>query len=173
MWNCQKPREGVRLGWGHIDPGLAWEGGTGWPCPSSSSSLPPAASEQCWLHHSCGDWWGGPPGEGLGVGGGGRVGICLPDPRLLPPVLRAQEGILINVECPRPREGVRLTWSHTDPQGLGPAPRPAGSGVGGLSRCPLAPTLPGTQFKIWSEKLRSYKPRCMAAKKENDSEGKC
>ena len=33
--------------------------------------------------------------------------------------------------------------------------------------------LPGTQFKIWSEKLRSYKPRCMAAKKENDSEGKC
>ena len=46
--------------------------------------------------------------RGWGWGGGGRVGICLPDPRFLPPVLRALDGILINVECPGPREGVRL-----------------------------------------------------------------
>lgn len=41
---------------------------------------PPTASEQCRLHHPCGDRWGGPPGEGLGMGGGDRLGICLQTP---------------------------------------------------------------------------------------------
>ena len=73
-------------------------------------------------------------------GGGGGLGICLPDPRLLSPILRTPGGTLIDVRCEAP-EGVRLARGRTDPEGLGPTPRPAGSGV--PPRLPLAPPCPG------------------------------
>uniref|UniRef100_A0A452V0R9 CTD small phosphatase 1 n=1 Tax=Ursus maritimus TaxID=29073 RepID=A0A452V0R9_URSMA len=88
-------------------------------------------------------------------GGGGGLGICLPDPRLLSPILRTPGGTVIEVECKAP-EGVRLAPKVTQTlrdlaqlQGL--------QGVGFLLGTPL-PHLARDPVQVIQDRLCAVQP---------------
>lgn len=88
-------------------------------------------------------------------GGGGGLGICLPDPRLLSPILSTPGGTLIEMECKAP-EGVRLASKVTQTlrdlaqlQGL--------QGVGFLLGTPL-PHLARDPVQVIQDRLCAVQP---------------